>query len=113
MLSASPRRSGALALATTMLPVVESSALATPRPTISAMRPPGVVTKKNAAIVATSVYGARQHHRPPAEAIGPAPDLRAQDHGHAGGGREEPADLGVAPAERQDLQRQLRAQADR
>ncbi len=43
MLSASPRRSGALALATTMLPVVEISALATPRPTISAISPVGVV----------------------------------------------------------------------
>src|SRR6185295_11907528 len=55
MLSASPRRSGALALATTMLPVVESSALAIPRPTMSPIRAPGEVATKKAAMVTTRV----------------------------------------------------------
>ena len=38
---------------TTMLPVVEISALAMPRPAMSAMRPPGVRTSVSASIVSS------------------------------------------------------------
>ena len=72
MLSASPRRSGALALATTMLPVVESSALAMPSPTISVISAAGLVAKLNATMVATRVAAPGSiTARPPKRSVQP------------------------------------------